>query len=349
VKKRIILGLAAYAIVFALGGLYLLKVINDSTKKLDELIQLHQVEILREHYLLEIRRVQSDLTLRGTEHARGFDTMVSHAVNMRVFIETCFDCHHAEPVLGRIRDLRWQTALYQDALSRVLTIRANEARLANEKNVAFHIGEQLIDQVGEMIALTGARLEEATQESLKEIKATRYILYVLVSIAPLLSVALGYFFISSLTSPVKVLLRSTRKLKRGDLDHRVIDLRDEFGELANAFNEMAASLKEQMQKMQRTEQMAVVGKLAAGLAHEIKNPLAGIKVAMHVLADESYLSDEDRGVVTKVGLEITRLETLMKSFLDFARPPKPKFESAEGGPPRRRTGSRSTKSWGRFR
>lgn len=321
--------MSVFAVVFAMGGVYLLSVINHATERLDELIVLHQVEILREHYLLQLRRVQSDLTLVGTQHARSFDTMVANAVNMRVFIETCFDCHHAQPVEERIRELRWQTQLYQDSLSRVLTIRANRERLAREQDAAFHVGEQLIDQVGEMIALTGSRLEAATQQSLKEIDDTKYALYLLVGIAPLLSAALGYFFISGLTNPVKVLLRSTRRLQAGDLDHRVAKLRDEFGELADAFNEMSASLKEQMQKMQRTEQLAVVGELAAGLAHEIKNPLAGIKVAMHVLAEESYLSDEDREVVHKVGHEVTRLELLMKSFLDFARPAKPRLESVD--------------------
>ncbi len=115
-------------------------------------------------------------------------------------------------------------------------------------------------------------------------------------------------------------------MKGGDLDHRVAGLKDEFGELATSFNEMAGSLKEQMQKMQRTEQMVVVGELAAGLAHEIKNPMAGIKVAMSVLSEEAYISPEDKAVLQKVVAEITQLEGLMKSFLNFAKPQKPRLE-----------------------
>jgi signal transduction histidine kinase len=160
---------------------------------------------------------------------------------------------------------------------------------------------------------------------MNKIARTKYILYGIVAFGPLLSAVLGFIFISGLTRPVKVLLESTRKLKGGDLDHRVEKLRDEFGELADAFNEMAGSLKEQMLKMQRTEQMVVVGELAAGLAHEIKNPLAGIKVAMQVLSEEAGLSEEDRGVVKKVAQEVVRLESLMKNFLNFARPAKPQM------------------------
>jgi two-component system sensor histidine kinase AtoS len=78
--------------------------------------------------------------------------------------------------------------------------------------------------------------------------------------------------------------------------------------------------------MHRTEQMVVVGELAAGLAHEIKNPMAGIKVAMSVLSEESYISPEDKVVLQKVVAEITQLEGLMKSFLNFTKPQEPRLE-----------------------
>jgi two-component system sensor histidine kinase AtoS len=61
------------------------------------------------------------------------------------------------------------------------------------------------------------------------------------------------------------------------------------------------------------------------LAHEIKNPLAGIKVAIEVLSDESTLSRENQDVLSKVIAEIKRIEFLIKILLEFARPPKPQF------------------------
>ncbi|HYG66804.1 MAG TPA: ATP-binding protein, partial [Anaeromyxobacteraceae bacterium] len=125
------------------------------------------------------------------------------------------------------------------------------------------------------------------------------------------------------------LVQATRRLKAGDLDHRVEGLRDEFAQLATSFNEMAGSLKEQMQLMQRTEQLVVVGELAAGLVHEIKNPLAGVKAAVQVLAREATLSDEDREVLRKVGCEVSGLEALLKSFLGFAKPARPRLDDVD--------------------
>jgi len=326
-KRKIAIGLAVYSVVFLLAGGYVIRTIRNATTSLDRLITLHQVEILREHYLLQIKKVQSDLMLKGTPYSKSFDSVVMHVMGMGRLIDTCFECHHSPRGMERLNGLKRQTDKYKDAISRVLTVRADTARLAAEKDTAFRVGEDLIEQVGDMIAFTTSRLGENTQRAMSEIEHTKYILYVLVAMGPLVSALLGYFFISGLTRPVKVLVESARKLKGGDLDHRVAGLSDEFGEVAASFNEMADSLKEQMHKMQRTEQMVVVGELAAGLAHEIKNPMAGIKVAMSVLPEEAYISSEDKEVLQKVVAEITQLEGLMKSFLNFAKPQKPRLET----------------------
>lgn len=77
--------------------------------------------------------------------------------------------------------------------------------------------------------------------------------------------------------------------------------------------------------LQRAEHLKTTGELAAGLAHEIKNPLAGIKLTMDILAGESYLKQKDRSVLFKVIDEINRIDGLIKGLLNFARPPRPHF------------------------
>jgi two-component system sensor histidine kinase AtoS len=67
----------------------------------------------------------------------------------------------------------------------------------------------------------------------------------------------------------------------------------------------------------------LAGELATALAHEIKNPLAGIKVTMEALAAEPYLPGHDREVLGKVVGQIDRIDSLLKGILSFARPPLP--------------------------
>ncbi|MFQ6758719.1 MAG: PAS domain S-box protein [Deltaproteobacteria bacterium] len=77
--------------------------------------------------------------------------------------------------------------------------------------------------------------------------------------------------------------------------------------------------------LQRSRQLAMVGQMAAGLAHEIKNPLAGIKVSMEVLLDELPLSPEDKAIFTRTIGEVQRIESLLKNLLNYARAPRPVF------------------------
>jgi len=324
-KKKIVAGLLLYSAIFLAGGIYIVVAIESGTSRLDDLIRLHQVEILREHYLIQIKRVQADVALRYTRHPMQLDTVVQDVVNMGRVVNACFDCHHKPEVAARLQDLKRETEEYKDALSRVLTVRANAARREEEEDNAFRKGEVLSAKVRDMIAMTSGKLGDMTEKSLAEIEKTKYILYVLLAVSPLMAGVLAFAFVREFTGSVNTLLDATRKLKGGELDHRVAAQKDEFGELASAFNEMAGSLQEQMRKMQRTEQMVVAAELAAGLAHEIKNPLAGIKVAMNVLSAEATLSEEDKDVLGKVVGEVSRVEALMKTFLNFTKPPRPQL------------------------
>lgn len=77
--------------------------------------------------------------------------------------------------------------------------------------------------------------------------------------------------------------------------------------------------------LQRSRQLAMVGQMAAGLAHEIKNPLAGIKVSMEVLMNELTLSSEDKAIFARTVGEVQRIESLLKNLLNYARTPRPVF------------------------
>ncbi len=322
-RKKIVAGLVVLLAVFLIGGAYVVVTIESGATRLDELVKLHQVEILRENYLIQVKRVQSDLALRNTRYSRNFDTVVTDVVNMGRVVDTCFNCHHSPAGESRLRELKDETEKYEEALSRVLTIRANVARLAEEEDNAFRRGEALMGKVKDMIAMTSGRLGEKTQRSIEKIRNSKYVLYAVFGISPLLAAAIAYSFLRRFGGSVTTLQEATDKLAAGDVDHRVEGLEGEFGELAASFNRMAGSIKDQMRTIQRTEQMVILADLAAGLAHEIGKPLAGIKAAMNDLAAGARLPPKDREAVVRVIEEIGWLETVVRSFLNVAGPQGP--------------------------
>jgi signal transduction histidine kinase len=324
-KKRIILGLAIFTSIFVLGEIYLIITIEKVTSTLNNLIKLHQVEIIREQLLIDSKRVQSDLALQYTRFARTIDTVITNVVEMDKKATKCLDCHHTAPINKKIHDLNGQIYAYERALSRYLTIRANKTRLEEEENKAFEVGHKLIDMLNEMTSLTKARLEKRTQTTLAKISEMKTLIFTLIIIGPIFAIGLAVVFTRELTRPLSLLLQATRKLKNGDLTFRVQGLKDEFGEMATAFNEMATSLNQQLHQMQRAEQMNMVGVMAAGLVHEIKNPLAGIKGSIQVFLEGADITEEERLILSKVINEVQRVELLIKSLLNFAKPPRPQF------------------------
>jgi len=110
-KRKIVIALTIYSVVFLLAGVYIIRTIRSATTNLDRLITLHQVEILREHYLLEIKRVQADLTLIGTPYSRSFETVVNHITGMGKMVDTCFRCHHSPRGMERLEALKKQTEI----------------------------------------------------------------------------------------------------------------------------------------------------------------------------------------------------------------------------------------------
>ncbi len=324
-KKIMIISLSFCAVIFLIGGIYIIRNVQQTAAKQNYLIMLHQIEILREHLLIHMGKTQADLDLRGTPFARDTDTIISNVLDLDKILTACFNCHHQPDIEKRLSDLKKKVEIYKSHVSRILTIRDNKRMVEAEEKKAFHLSDDLVNQVNTMVHFTTGKLEKRTRSILKDVRTTENTVYALIILTPFFVVFITYLFTRQLTQPIKTLLEATRKLKSGDLDHRISGLKDEFGEVATSFNEMAASLKEQMQNMQRAEQMAIIGELAAGLAHEIKNPLSGIKVTLELLTEETNIPESDKEIGIQAIQKIKQIELLLKSLLDFAKPPKPQF------------------------
>ena len=453
-RKRIVLGLSIFSLLFLLGGISIILTIERSTSTLDTLIKLHQVELLRGNLLMQAEKVRSDLLLKNTRHARSVEEVKEQIRRMEQGANVCFGCHHSASVAVLLTELRAHVERYKKTIHRALALQTDAPSAHEEEERAFSLGNDLIAKINAMVGMASSRLEETTRSTIQRNARMKKALYLFVVMGPFLAVGVALIIIKGFTRPMQELLGATRRFKTGDLEYRIGALQYEFGEVAASLNEMARALREHMSRIeesekryrmlfesagdaifvleaegenagaivaanraaaemhcysvdellrmnirdldtpdaaekmgnrlermlqgewikeeithckrdgtvfpveisagllelkehryilafdrditerrqaeeeqQRAEQMRICGEFAAGLAHEIKNPLAGIKVSMEVLAEESPLPEEDREVLVQVVGEIRRIELLIRDLLNYAQPPRPQFMS----------------------
>jgi PAS domain S-box-containing protein len=96
-----------------------------------------------------------------------------------------------------------------------------------------------------------------------------------------------------------------------------------------AIEQNLMELKDLERQLSQSEKMATLGEMAAGLAHEIKNPLAGIAGAIQVLGDSMPADDSRRDVVAKVLEQVQRIDRTVRDLLAYSRPKPPRFEPSD--------------------
>lgn len=129
-----------------------------------------------------------------------------------------------------------------------------------------------------------------------------------------------------LLKPVRTLVGATKRIAAGDLGYEIpIQSTDELGDLTRSFNRMVKNLARTQDELVRSEKLISLGRLSAGVAHEIRNPLNAMKGAI-VYLQRRRPDDPLVGEYTQlVSEEIDRLSLFVTEFLFFARQSEPKM------------------------
>ena len=139
---------------------------------------------------------------------------------------------------------------------------------------------------------------------------------------------ISYIISRRITRPIAVLREGVSHIAAGDLDHRVkIQSRNEVGQLAEGFNQMAQDLKQSMEERMAAERAATWRDAARQVAHEVKNPLFPIRLSVENLQQAKSNPEVFEQIFSEctdtVIEEVDRIGKLIDEFHQFARMPKP--------------------------
>src|SRR5208283_3180306 len=143
----------------------------------------------------------------------------------------------------------------------------------------------------------------------------------------------------SFRRPMLELQDKIARLHLGDMDVSVsfADRNDEIGDLGRDFNDMVGQLKASREEihrlhqtqMSRAEHFATLGELATGLAHEIRNPLAGIAGVIEIVSRDLPPGSPARAVIKDAKEEALQINRILTELLDTARPRPPQFRVSD--------------------
>jgi len=321
-KKRILLGFGLILFIFLIGSMIAALYITRTTHRMDTLILLHQVEILREDLIIRVQQVQSGLSHSKIQSGGDVDALVGHVQEMEKVMDSCVGCHHSPELTQSLLGMRDLENDYKTAISRLVTASANPGRIDELEHRAQDLGQELITMTQGMAFTANVRLQQKTQETLSTIREVRGILYITLLVGFSLSLIAAYIFAKGLDRRLLKLLEATKHISRGELEHRV-DISDaqgsEFRELGEAFNAMTQNLHQFQRQLVQSAKFEAIGELAANIAYEMNTLLTGVLGLTGLLIKSDEIMAERKEHLKMVEREALRTREILKKLLDFGR------------------------------
>ncbi len=205
-----------------------------------------------------------------------------------------------------------QDPKYEASFAALYKLRAEESRIY-----------QLANQLSKLLEHTVSTMTQLLNENEHTLRLRTIYLG---STAVLLGLLVTVWVVITLR-PLRRLRDGARRIAAGDYASRIPEKGPaEVADLAREFNSMGRAVEERERELVRSERLAAVGKMAAMITHEVRNPLSSIGLNTELLEDELLPdADEARSLCRSIHREVDRLTAITEEYLAFARLPKPKL------------------------
>jgi two-component system NtrC family sensor kinase len=331
-KKKILMGFGLLLVIFLSGSILAALSITRTAQRMDKLVMLHQVEILREDLIIHVQQVQSHIYRNRIRNSGDMDMLIAQVQEMDRVMDSCLGCHHSPELTQGLLGMRDMANDYKASISRLITASANLQRISALERRAQDIGQELITMTQGMAFTANVRLQQKTQETMATIREVRTVLYITLVLGFFLAVATAYFLATSLDQRLRKLLEATRRISHGELQHRV-DIDDaqgsEFKELGEAFNTMTQNLHLSQRQLVQSAKLAAIGELATNIAYEVNNPLTGILGYASLLLKADDIPADKKEQLKTIERETLRAREILKNLLDFSRRKPPRLVKAD--------------------
>jgi signal transduction histidine kinase len=317
-RRRIVICLLTLYVLCFVGPVVAMICLNVSVSRMTALADSHRIQSLRAELAAHGTRIERDL-LRAV-HQQTMDRS-AQAGTLNRFDETltgCRACHHDPAVNERLEQLRDAFERYREKANLLLVVgdAGAYARSTEVQELAAAVVTRATDMADEAAMHLAVRGRDVAR-GIRRVRIGLIATFV-VSIAVAGYVALHLK--RRLTKPLKALLDGVQRVREGDVAHRFeVEGDEECRVLGEAFNDACEKLRHAQASLIQAEKMAFVGKLSAGIAHEVGNPLASISSVAQMMRRDCH-DDQEAARIELIMQHIERVSRVVREMLTFARP-----------------------------
>lgn len=200
----------------------------------------------------------------------------------------------------------------------------NGLKLHKEVRFLFFTILDLCEQYKEMQV---DQIHKATEKGHAQAGKLRFISVLVTTLVVFIAITLIFFFIQHILEPLRELAgEASRMGPSTDAQDEIKFLSHSVRDLIDDVDQTHTELQKSRETLLQAEKMALVGKLAAGMAHSIRNPFTSVKMRMFSLGRTLKLTETQKDDLDVISQEIRHIDTIVQNFLEFSRPPKLKMQ-----------------------
>jgi signal transduction histidine kinase/CheY-like chemotaxis protein/HAMP domain-containing protein len=327
-KKYISIAFVLIFTLFGIGSGVMIYHLLSTTSNLRYLINLHEIEDIRQELSFSILKIQSYTFSSPVFFANQLDEIIENANLVNNTINRCHECHHEPAVEEELYSVEAMINEYQEHLSFLITTATEGERRRKHQFRVLGQSNEILNEVQGMVARAAKTLNHKTNLAMSSIDQSYSILGLTLGLTFIAALLVAQFVANRITKPIEALHTAAENILAGEVGYQTsYKGQEEFESLISTFNSMSASLAEKKEMiaatMEKLQQLNTIT-LPLHAAHDEDMVLTYLRTSMNILASVAqigillpgeseagfvlHLYDTDAGSTDREAVRFTRAE-----------------------------------------
>jgi signal transduction histidine kinase len=318
-RRRIFICLALLLTLCVAGNAIALLSLKRSIAGLSALAESHRIQVQRVNLTSSAFQIEADIVAYATGQMYDAARQKESVQRFRAAMHACAECHHSPAVQAQLDDVHQAFHACAAVVDQLLAGPQSDGASTIERDahlIAHELTQRataLADQAMHSVSQQGAHTAQSIRNAWLTLIGTLLATLIVGGITAL-------HLQRRLTRPVSTLLEGITLIRDGQTAHRFsIDADEEFRALGHALNQAYDSMARAQENVLQAEKMAAVGKLAAGIAHDIGNPLSSISAVAQMM-QRGNTDPKQAEHIDLIMQHVARASRVVRGLLTFSRP-----------------------------